>query len=115
MITKAATRTPSATPASNVTTIAPEHFLMATDNLAVPQDSHCDSRTDVKRGHQESAGLAGTETVNPGCPGGDDATVEAAAEVARFDRRTVPCGEDQAGIYPAVPHSHGQRPAACGP
>jgi hypothetical protein len=39
---------------------------------------------------------------DPGYAGGDDAAVEAAAEVARLDRRTVPRSEDQAGIYPAV-------------
>jgi len=71
-------------------------------DLAVPQDAHGDSRMDVERGQQRGTGLAGAMDGDPGYPGGDDATVEAAAEVARLDWRTVPGGEDQAGIYPAV-------------
>ena len=37
-----------------------------------------------------------------GYAGGDDAAVEAAAEVARLDRGAMPGGEDQTGIDPAI-------------
>ena len=39
---------------------------------------------------------------DPGYPGGGDAPVEAAVEVARLDRCAVSGGEDQASVYPAV-------------
>lgn len=68
-------------------------------DLAVPQDAHRDSRVDVERGQQRSAGLAGAVNGDPGHPGGNDAAAEATAEVTRLDRRAVPGGEDQAGIY----------------
>src|SRR5215813_12453633 len=67
---------------------------------------------DVERGQQRSAGLAGAMDGDPGDSGGDDAAVEAAAEVTRLDRRTVPRGEDQAGVdnpVPGEPWSRGQR------
>jgi hypothetical protein len=35
-------------------------------------------------------------------PRSHDAPVKAAVEVARLDRRAVPGGEDQAGVYPAI-------------
>jgi hypothetical protein len=40
---------------------------------------------------------------DPGHPGGNDAAAEATAEVTRLDRRAVPGGEDQAGIYQGGP------------
>jgi hypothetical protein len=57
---------------------------------------------DVERGQQRGTGLAGAVDGDPGYPGGDDAAIEAPAEVARLDRSAVPGGEDQAGIDPAI-------------
>jgi hypothetical protein len=66
------------------------------------QDMHRDSRVDVECGQQRGIGLTGAVDGDPEDSRGDDAAVEAAAEVARLDRGTVPRGEDQAGIDPAV-------------
>jgi hypothetical protein len=53
---------------------------------------------------------------DPGDPGGSDAPVKAAVEVARLDRGAVTGSEDQAGINPAISlREREQRPvASCG-
>jgi hypothetical protein len=68
----------------------------------VSQDAHGDARVDIQRGQQRGTGLAGAVHGDPGNPRSDDTAVETAVEVARLDRRAVPGGEDQAGVYPAI-------------
>src|SRR6478609_536136 len=71
-------------------------------DLAVPQDAHGYTRVHVERGQQRGTGLAGAVHGDPGNPRSNDAPVKAAVEVARLDRRAVPGGEDQTGVYPAI-------------
>lgn len=72
-------------------------------DLAMPQDAHRHTRVDVERGQQRGTGLAGAMDGDPGYPGGGDAAVKAAIEVARLDRGAAPCGEDQTGVYQGGP------------
>jgi hypothetical protein len=53
---------------------------------------------DVERGQQRGTGLAGTVNGDPGYPGGGDAAIEAAVEVARLDGRAAP----SRGILPNI-------------
>jgi hypothetical protein len=71
-------------------------------DLAVSQNAHGHAGVDVEGGQQRGTRLAGAVHGNPGHSGGNDAPVEAGVEVARLNRRTVPGGEDQAGIGPAI-------------
>lgn len=71
-------------------------------DLTVPQDLHGDARVYVRSCQQGPAGLPGAVDGNSRHLGGSDAPAEAAVDVARLDRSTVPGGERQTCLDPRL-------------
>jgi hypothetical protein len=68
----------------------------------MPQDLHGHPRVDVERRQRRPARLPCAVHGDPGNSRTRDAAVEAAAEVARLDRRAAAGGERQAGVNPGA-------------